>query len=64
MCQGQTPFSQVVEDGEGWRSAADDKPCSAMEWRYFVRAVVMDATGQVEVILNNDQASPLTELLY
>ena len=46
---------QVVEDGSGWRFAADDTPCTAMHYRYFVRVSVMDATGSGDVVLSNDQ---------
>ena len=50
---------QVVESGEGWRLAVDDTECKLMQYRFFVRVTVMDASGSADIVLSNDQVKLL-----
>ena len=46
---------QVLAGGDAWRFAVDGKPCTAMERRYFLRILLMDPSGECDVMLSNDQ---------
>ena len=55
---------QVLADGNAWRFAVDSKPCAAMERRYFLRILLMDPSGECDVMLSNDQVGFIILYLF
>lgn len=59
-------WGQVVHRNGEWRTANEDALCEGMQWRYFVRAKLMDCTEECDVLLSNDQvmtAAPALQCL-
>lgn len=42
----------------------DSKPCAAMERRYFLRILLMDPSGECDVMLSNDQVGFIILYLF